>query len=840
MEKLFKKLGIKTNPNKVFAIFFYALSAIFILTRLGAMANVMLGDSEMKSIVHPFFYALGFAAPFIGFSYFVNSGMAKIDTQKVTAFLVSYIMFIITLCTFVLQALNQWGWKLLRIFPNFGEVRSTFPEYFDQAFKSLVIIIPIVGIFIVIDWILGLLRDEDTLKGIKGFSGLTFSSEAKDTGPFTCEVVICRDIDTSIPIIIPEKKRFEATFVQGATGSGKTATVLLPMSAMDLEKKYFFREYSKKVAYGLLKKGAAYVQGPFSNDYINRNFNLNLIKPKQGREDECMEALKNVILGVDPETGDIVYKNVGIAVVENDGSYVSNFTKVANNFDIDVLTVDPMDPNTLSINPFAIPEAPKVASIIADVLKSMNEADGGKGDQFFTSVTTDAFQNLAMLLKEMYPRLNDGVLPTLEDMLELLYNFDKVEEMVEEMKKVPELVEKYQLLINYFERNFYKPALNINGFEIPGTRGSGRKETERFLYGAITQLSNLLRHPGIKRALCGRENTVDFDKTLKEGYVVTACSRKGELGIIQSKAFGMFFILQFQDAVLRRPGNEDSRIPYFLYIDEFPEYINKDTDVMFTLFRKYRCGVTIAIQNLSQLEKQAQYAYYRQTVLANTRTQIIFGDTVPEDSEYWNKAFGKQLKASTNKNYDFDSSGYDINKKVSTKMEDKERFKVHKIAEMGFRTVIYKTKNLKGSTIFGQGKTSFLESKYLQKQPMANYNFEKYMLTKPKVSSYNIMNDSDEDNFFGSVTSDTSVESTPSQAATFNDDILQQKQNFEIPDDFDIVIDTNKTEPDLQNAVNTTNTTAVQNNQSNNTDNNSNTTSNNIFVDVNDSDIKKW
>ncbi len=798
MEKLLKKLGIKTHPNKIFAIFFYVLSAIFILTRIGAMFNLLLGDPEIKSVVHPFFFALGFAAPCMAFCYAVNSGMAKIDTDKIKMFLLSYIMFVVTLCSFVIQITNQWGWKLLRLMPHFGEVRSTFPQYFDQAFKSFVIIIPIVGTFLVIDWIIGLLRDDDVLKGIKGFNGMTFTFESKDTGPFTCEVVICRDIDTSIPIIIPEKKRFEATFVQGATGSGKTATVLLPMSAMDLEKKYFFREYSKKTAYGLLKKGAAYVQGPFSNDYINRNFSLSLIKAKQGREDECMDELKNVILGVDPETGDIVYKNVGIAVVENDGSYVSNFTKVANNFDIDVLTVDPMDPNTLSINPFAIPEPPKVASIIADVLKSMNEADGGKGDQFFTSVTTDAFQNLAMLLKEMYPRLNNDILPTLEDMLELLYNFDKVEEMVEEMKKVPELVEKYQLLINYFERNFYKPALNINGFEIPGTRGSGRKETERFLYGAITQLSNLLRHPGIKRALCGRENTVDFDKTLRDGLVVTACSRKGELGIIQSKAFGMFFILQFQDAVLRRPGNEDSRIPYFLYIDEFPEYINKDTDVMFTLFRKYRCGVTIAIQNLSQLEKQAQYAYYRQTVLANTRTQIIFGDTVPEDSDYWNKAFGKQLKASTSKTYDFDSSGYDVTNKVNTKMEDKDRFKVHKIAEMGFKTVIYKTKNLKGSTIFGQGKTSFLDSKYSQKQPMANYNFEKFMLTKPTVSTYNIMNDSDEDNFFGSINNDTAIDSAPTQAALFNDDIVAQKQSFEIPDDFDIVIDTNKNENPTQ------------------------------------------
>ena len=82
-----------------------------------------------------------------------------------------------------------------------------------------------------------------------------------------------------------------------------------------------------------------------------------------------------------------------------------------------------------------------------------------------------------------------------------------------------------------------------------------------------------------------------------------------------------------QEAVLKRPGNESTRIPHFVYIDEFPDFVNKETETCFTLFRKYRCGATIAIQNLSQLEKSGQ-SYYRQVVLANTKTQIVFGDTV--------------------------------------------------------------------------------------------------------------------------------------------------------------------------------------------------------------------
>jgi hypothetical protein len=373
---------------------------------------------------------------------------------------------------------------------------------------------------------------------------------------------------------------------------------------------------------------------------------------------------------------------------------------------------------------------------------------GKAGDPFFTQVTMDAFQNLSILLKEMYPILNNGTIASLEDMLELLYNFDAVEEMTEEMKKIPELEQKYKLLIRYFEKNFYKPSLNINGYEIPGTRGSGRKDTEKFLYGAITQLNNLVRHPGLKAALCGKTNIIDFDKALEDGSVITACSRKGDLGIIQAKAFGMFFILQFQDSVIRRKGNEESRTPHFLYIDEFPEYITKDMEVMFTLFRKYRCGVTVAIQNLSQLEKSGQ-SYYRQTVLANTKTQIVFGDTVPEDSDYWQAAFGKEKIPDQSDSFAIKEGK--LEKSVQIVKKEKERAKNFKIADQGFGAIYFKTKNSKGKTIYGQGKTNFLDSKYSEMSYTAMYNFEKFMMDKPETPTITI-NDEDnkkDDNLFG-------------------------------------------------------------------------------------------
>ncbi|MEG1990229.1 MAG: TraM recognition domain-containing protein [Clostridia bacterium] len=747
LEKVLKKLNIKTKPNKLLTYLFYTISIILVLMSAGKMLGFLIGDPILDNNISPYWYSICFFIPALAFSYFVNSGIAHNDQGKINVFVFTCCLLSIIVGSMVCTWINTSVWWLIKQIPSYELVYKTYPEFFSPALKTLSFIVPFIGIFRLIDYFLFIARDDDLPKAIAGFIGMTTVVTDKDAGTFTCATVICKEKGTAIPIVIPEKKRYEATLVQGATGTGKTATVLLPMSSLDLERKFFFREYSKKLGYSLLKKGIAYITGPYDNEFINNNFSMSYIKPKRGMEEQFNLQVKNLIQYVDNSTGITTYKNLGLTIVENDGDFISKFIGVAKNFDIDVLSVDPANPEgTLSINPFAIDDPPKVASIIADVLKSMYEDQGGgaPGDPFFTQVTLDAFQNLAILLKEMYPILNNGEIASLEDMLELLYNFDRVEEMTEEMKKYPELEGKYRLLIAYFEKNFYKPSLNINGYEIPGTRGSGRKETERFLYGAITQLNNLIRHPGLKKALCGKTNILEFDKALENGSVITACSRKGELGIIQSKAFGMFFIMQFQDAVLRRKGNEDSRIPHFLYVDEFPEYINKDMEVMFTLFRKYRCGVVIAIQNLSQLEKSGK-SHYRQTVLANTKTQIIFGDTVPEDSKYWQEAFGKQKVPDPSTKFSFNENG----EMVSTptlELKKKERAESFKIADQGFGAIYYKTKNAAGKTVYGQGKTTFLDSKYKEKHDAAQYNFEKYMMTKPDGPTINFTNSDSTDN----------------------------------------------------------------------------------------------
>ena len=105
---------------------------------------------------------------------------------------------------------------------------------------------------------------------------------------------------------------------------------------------------------------------------------------------------------------------------------------------------------------------------------------------------------------------------------------------------------------------------------------------EKSLQYAGAILEKMIRYPGTKKIICNRNNNINYEQILANGEIVFMCTRRGDLGPAMHSAFGTFFIILMQNAVLRRPGNESNRIPHFLYIDEFPEFISKATEPIFT------------------------------------------------------------------------------------------------------------------------------------------------------------------------------------------------------------------------------------------------------------------
>ena len=701
---------IKTDRNTFFT---YVLTLISFYLCIDRIVEVLFMCFTGISVDYwgPFTYTFALACPVFAFLFSGGSKFASDDGKKFSLFSMYCIALYIIGISMLVQWLNKLCWILLFSVPNYNGIVMNFMDLIRPAFTALACYVPLMTFYPFFKKMYTSFADtKDIRDSIADYNGIDLSDTKEGWGPYTCEMFICKDGETGKTIKIPECRRFESTLIVGTSGSGKTTMAFEPMIARDIERKYFLRESSKELGFTALRTGLATVAKPYTNDYMNTNFSLNMLTVSPGKEKLFNAYLKNLVyFSSGTKT---IYKNLGITYVAPDFESVSHIMEVLDNYGMRYNLVDPADENSVGLNPFVFTDPVKTALAISAVLKRMYETNNVTPEEaFMQNITAQAIENLSLLLKEIYPALNEGALPNLEDLLRMLNNFDLVEGFCEELKKTPELAEKYAILLTYFKNNFYKDS-------------RGRQDTEKALQAASSQLENLLRFPGVRNILCNRTNNINFDKALENGEITLICTRRGDLGSAVNKAFGLFTLLLMQHSVISRPGNEKTRIPHFLYIDELPPFVCKATEDFFTLFRKYRVGLIISAQNLSQFGTE-NGENYRQTILANCTTKIVFGNNTPEDNKWWEEEFGDKREWQFSNTYNTDTMEYDA-KYGSIKWAWTKNFKAGKVQSQKFKAIIYKTRDIKGKMLVGKGKLDFLESKYKEKHPTKVYNFIKY------------------------------------------------------------------------------------------------------------------
>ncbi len=234
-------------------------------------------------------------------------------------------------------------------------------------------------------------------RSIWDYGGIDLSDKSKGHGPYTCEVFLCQNSETSQMITIPESSRYQSMFVCGGSGSGKTSQVYEPLMARDLERKYFYKEVSKEMGFTALKTGIATLNGPYDNDYLNTNFNLNMLIPTSGNEDVYKAYMKKMILD---SSSEITYRNCGVTVLSPDKEILSDMIGVCKNFGLSYNIIDPADKNSIGLNPFVYDDANKIAITISSVLKSMFNISKTESDEIYRDdIITQAIENLSLLLK---------------------------------------------------------------------------------------------------------------------------------------------------------------------------------------------------------------------------------------------------------------------------------------------------------------------------------------------------------------------------------------------------------------------------------------------------------
>ena len=146
---------------------------------------------------------------------------------------------------------------------------------------------------------------------------------------------------------------------------------------------------------------------------------------------------------------------------------------------------------------------------------------------------------------------------------------------------------------------------------------------------------------GMMRNIIGQTHSAfDFGEVMSSGKILLMNLSKGETGDINSKLLGMIIVSKLQVAALRRQKlSKEARKDFFLYIDEFQNYVTDSIEVILSEARKYRLGLAMAHQYLAQLEsdgKKGKGVNLKDAVFGNVGTIMAY-KIGAQDAEYMAK-----------------------------------------------------------------------------------------------------------------------------------------------------------------------------------------------------------
>jgi hypothetical protein len=138
----------------------------------------------------------------------------------------------------------------------------------------------------------------------------------------------------------------------------------------------------------------------------------------------------------------------------------------------------------------------------------------------------------------------------------------------------------------------------------------------------LTRLQTLLSQKSIRLMVSQRENRLDFGQIMDTGKIFLAKLPQGLMGTEDSYLFGTLLVSKFQQLAMSRQAQAMSlRRDFWLYIDEFDNFITPSMAEILKGARKYRLGLTLAHHELHQLQRNADVA---SAVMSHPATRIVF------------------------------------------------------------------------------------------------------------------------------------------------------------------------------------------------------------------------
>ena len=154
----------------------------------------------------------------------------------------------------------------------------------------------------------------------------------------------------------------------------------------------------------------------------------------------------------------------------------------------------------------------------------------------------------------------------------------------------------------------------------------------------ISKVGRFVENEMMRNIIGQSRSAFDFRQVMDEGKILLINLSKGKTGEVNSKLLGLIIVSKLQMAALSRADlPENARRDFYLYIDEFQNFVTDSLATILSEARKYRLSLVMAHQYINQLVHENN-AKIRDAVFGNAGTIITFRVGV-EDAEVLAKEF---------------------------------------------------------------------------------------------------------------------------------------------------------------------------------------------------------
>lgn len=154
----------------------------------------------------------------------------------------------------------------------------------------------------------------------------------------------------------------------------------------------------------------------------------------------------------------------------------------------------------------------------------------------------------------------------------------------------------------------------------------------------VSKLASFLTNDYVRPIVAQQHSAFNFRKVMDEGKILLVKLSKGKIGEFNMSLLGMIIVSKLLISALEREDvPEAQRTPFYLYIDEFQNFLTDGINQILSEARKYQLSLTLAHQYIGQLTVN-QDTKIREAVFGNVGNKFVLR-VGPDDAEYLAKQF---------------------------------------------------------------------------------------------------------------------------------------------------------------------------------------------------------